>query len=270
MSDEVRLAQWLGANATAAFLVVLASMLAAVGGGWLAYRRLERGRGVDLPPPPRVLVVRLLVGLAVAAGAGLSFAEFAEALDLSDGLARFDTALTAALRQHVSLTALRSFALVTRLGDTSTLTVLGILVAALLLMASQRRLAVLLVLAVGGNSVLNVLLKGTFERVRPVHEHDLLVTHSGWSFPSGHSSGSVVAYGMLAYVLVHLVAPRWQLPLLLLATLVALTVGFSRVFLQVHYFSDVLAGFASGLIWLTICIVSSEWLRLRRSITHPG
>jgi len=181
-----------------------------------------------------------------------------------------ERALTAALRQHVSLTALRSFALVTRLGDTSTLTVLGIVVAALLLIASQRRLAVLWVLAVGGNSVLNVLLKGTFERVRPVHEHDLLVTHSGWSFPSGHSSGSVVAYGMLAYVLVHLVAPRWQLPLLLLATLVALTVGFSRVFLQVHYFSDVLAGFASGLIWLTICIVSSEWLRLRRSITHPG
>ncbi|HZF80941.1 MAG TPA: phosphatase PAP2 family protein [Rubrivivax sp.] len=270
MSEEVRLAQWLGANATAAFLIALAGMLTVVGAGWLAYRRLERGRGVDQPPAPRVLVLRLLVGLGVAVGAGLSFAELAEALDLSDGLARFDTALTAALRQHVSLAALRSFALVTRLGDTSTLTALGILVAGLLLVASQRRLALLWVLAIGGNSVLNVLLKGTFERVRPVYEHDLLLSHSGWSFPSGHSSGSVVAYGMLAYVLVHLVSPRWQLPLLLLATLLALTIGFSRVFLQVHYFSDVLAGFASGLVWLTICIVSSEWLRLRRSMSKPA
>ncbi|HLL18651.1 MAG TPA: phosphatase PAP2 family protein [Rubrivivax sp.] len=267
MSDEVRLAHWLGMHATAAFATTLAAVLVAVSLGWFAYRLIERGRGAEPPPPPRLLILRLLAGLFVAVGAGLAFAELSEALDLSDGMGRFDTALTMALRQHVSLGLLRSFAFVTQLGDTRTLTVLCIAVAGVLIVASRHKLALAWVLAVGGNSVLNVALKATFERVRPVHEHALLVGHSGWSFPSGHSSGSVVAYGMLAYVLVHFVSPRWQLPLLLLAATVAVTVGFSRVFLQVHYLSDVLAGFASGLLWLTICIVSCEWLSLRRSMT---
>ena len=264
MSEEVRVAQWLGAHATAAFLSSLAAVLATVGFGWLAYRRIERGLSVDPPPPPRLLILRLLVGLGVVIAAGWTFAELSEALDLSDDMGRFDTALTAALRQHVPLGVLQAFAFVTRLADTRTLTVLCIVVAGLLWASSHQRLALAWVLAVGGNSVLNVVLKGTFERVRPVHEHTLLVAQSGLSFPSGHSSGSVVAYGMLAYVPLHLVSPRWQLPLLLLAAALALTVGFSRVFLQVHYLSDVLAGFASGLSWLTICIASCEWWRLRR------
>jgi undecaprenyl-diphosphatase len=264
MSDEVRVANWLGVHATAAFATTLAAALVAVTLGWFAYRLIERGRGAEPPPPPRLLILRLLAGLCVAVGAGLAFAELSEALDLSDGMGRFDTALTSALRQHVSLDLLPWFALVTHLGDTRTLTVLCMAMAALLLALSRYKLALAWVLAVAGNSVLNVALKAAFERVRPVHEHTLLVSDSGWSFPSGHSSGSVVAYGMLAYVLVHFVSRRWQLPLLLLAATLAVTVGFSRVFLQVHYLSDVLAGFASGLLWLTICIVSCEWLRLRR------
>lgn len=265
MDIELRIAQLLGVHATAAFFVTLATTLAAVSASWLVYRRIERGRGADPPPPPRVLILRMLAGLGIAVAAGLSFAELADELDISEEMGRFDTALTDALRVHVPLAVLQLFALVTRLGDTRTLTVLCIAVAALLLFRSRHRLALAWVLAIAGNGLLNVLLKAAFERVRPVHEHQLLVAESSWSFPSGHSSGSVVAYGMLAYVAVHFVAPRWQLPLLLLAAGLALTVGFSRVFLQVHYLSDVLAGFASGLLWLTICIASSEWLRLRGS-----
>lgn len=263
MSDEARTAQLLGAHATAAFFATLGLLLAAVIAVWLAVKRFERGRGPNPLPPERLLILRMLAGFGVAVAAGLTFAEMAEALDVSHQMGRFDMALTLALGQHVSPAVLRVFALVTHLGDVATLTALCILVAVVLLALSQRRLALAWVLAVAGNGVLNVLLKGIFERVRPVHEHALRVADAGWSFPSGHSSGSVVAYGMLAYVVVHFVSLRWQLPLLLLASTLALTVGFSRVFLQVHYLSDVLAGFASGLLWLSICISSSEWLRLR-------
>ncbi|RYF39882.1 MAG: phosphatase PAP2 family protein, partial [Comamonadaceae bacterium] len=69
--------------------------------------------------------------------------------------------------------------------------------------------------------------------------------------------------GMLAYVVLRFVARRWQLPVLLAATAVAFTTGSSRVFLQVHYASDVLAGFAWGLAWLALCVLGCEWLRLR-------
>lgn len=263
MNDEARIAQLLGAHASAVFFATLGLLLAAVTVVWLVFKRAERGRGPTPLPPERVLILRMLVGFGIAIAAGITFAEMVEALDVSQAMGRFDLALAQALARHVSPAVLQLFALVTHLGDTSTLTVLSILVALVLLGLSQRRLALAWVLAVAGNGALNVQLKALFERVRPVREHVLEVSDTGWSFPSGHSSGSVVAYGMLAYVVMHFVPVRWQLPLLLLASTLALTVGFSRVFLQVHYLSDVLAGFASGLLWLSICISSSEWLRLR-------
>ena len=93
-----------------------------------------------------------------------------------------------------------------------------------------------------------------------------LVLADGWSFPSGHSSGSVVAFGMLAYLLSRfLPADRaaLRLPVLLAAAALAFTVGSSRVFLQVHFASDVLAGFASGAAWLAVCVAAVEVGRYR-------
>ena len=261
--DEIRTAQLLGTHATAFYFATLATLLVVVALCWQLVRRAQRGFQDTPMPPARLLWLRMGIGFAIALAAGLAFAELAEALGVSDDLARFDMALTGALRVHVGADVLPVFALVTRLGDTGTLTVLCVAVGAALMAASRHRLALAWVLAVAGNGALNRLLKAVFQRVRPDREHDL-VSASGWSFPSGHSSGSVVAYGMLAYVVLHFVPPRWQLPVLLLASALALTIGLSRVFLQVHYLSDVLAGFASGLMWLTICIVSSEWWHSRR------
>ncbi len=162
----------------------------------------------------------------------------------------------------VSWATLQALAWITHLGDVATLTVLCTAVAGLLMWSRQRTLALAWVGAVAGDGILNILLKLLFVRARPIHDQGL-VEAGGWSFPSGHSSGSVVAYGMLAYQTLRFVPELWPLPLLLLATAVAFTTGLSRVFLQVHYASDVLAGFASGLLWLTLCILSVEWLRLR-------
>src|SRR3546814_2012769 len=83
----------------------------------------------------------------------------------------------------------------------------------------------------------------------------------GWSFPSGHSAGAVVVYGMLSYVLIRITPRAWHLPLALLMTMIAFSTGASRLFLQYHYASDVLAGFASGTAWLLICISAMEYVR---------
>jgi len=108
--------------------------------------------------------------------------------------------------------------------------------------------------------VLNQTLKQIFSRARPL-DPDVLARAQGYSFPSGHSSGAMVAYGMLAYVALQLLPTRWHLPTLLMAAALTYTVGASRVILRVHFASDVLAGFASGLAWLALCITSVELIR---------
>lgn len=268
MDIEFRIAQTLGAHAVVAFAGALVVLLLLVLAAWLALERFDRAAGRRGLPPERLLLSRMLLGFVIVVGAGVAFAEMAEALDVRERMGRFDVALTEALRLRMSPAALQAFAWLTRLGDTATLTVLCVAVALWLLWHRQRTLSLAWVTAVAGNGVLNSLLKQLFERTRPIHTHELVVA-SGWSFPSGHSSGSVVAYGMLAYLASRWVPARWHLPVLLAGTAVAFTTGISRIVLQVHYASDVLAGFASGLLWLTVCILAVEWLRPAAS-RHRG
>ena len=157
-------------------------------------------------------------------------------------------------------------------GGQSIARVLGAAVGAALLL--RRRVGLLLgwALAMAGNGVLNPALKQQFARMRPLHVADG-ISASGFSFPSGHSSGTVVAFGMLAYLGLRLLPPRWHLPVLLVAVLLAFNVGVSRIILGVHYASDVAAGFASGTAWLAICVTGIElgrWLRHRNTRARRG
>lgn len=246
----------LGARALPVFLALLAALLGLSAAGWWLLPRL-RGR---LPAAATPVLVGGLLGFGLVLGAATLFVEIAGQLDPQGRMAAADDALTASIRLHLDPGTLAVFALLTRFGDTATLSLLGVLVAGLL--AGQRCWALALgwVLAVGGNALLNPLLKQIFERVRPIHTHGL-VSETGWSFPSGHSSGATVAYGMLAYLALRLLPPRWHLPAVLAAAALAFSVGASRVFLQVHFASDVIAGFCSGLAWLTVSIASVELAR---------
>lgn len=262
----VQAAQWIGRYALPLFLLALAALLALAWTGWWALQRHLIPRARSLLPRWWSLALCLAFGfLAIVAGAWV-FAELAEALQAPARVGRADQALTEAVRLSVSPNALQVFAALTHLADTATLTVLGIAVALGLVALGRRWLALGWVAAVGGNGLLNHTLKQVFERVRPLHS-DGLAQADGFSFPSGHSSGAVVAFGMLAYIGVRLLPPRWRLPLVLAATALAFTVGASRVFLRVHFASDVVAGFASGVAWLAVCIASIEltrWYRRRR------
>ena len=269
--NAITLAQQLGQHALPAFGIGLAVCLVLVAAvWWLTVRHWVPQAQRRLQPTAFLALHIALGGLGVLAAAW-GFAEIASRIGSPDQMGpvgRFDDALVATLRDTLSRPTLEAFAWVTRFGDTPTLTVLGITVALWLLLRKRYALALGWVLAVGGNSLLNVGLKSIFERVRPLHEHGVAVAQ-GYSFPSGHSSGSLVAYGMLAYVVLRCLPPTAPRGLGLLAMLLAASIAFatgcSRIFLQVHYASDVLAGFTSGMAWLVVCISAVEALRQRQS-----
>ncbi|BDT66822.1 hypothetical protein os1_09870 [Comamonadaceae bacterium OS-1] len=248
------------------YAAALALLLLTATGGWWLVQRIDVPRDQSRLSPGLYLGVRLAAGFAVIVSGAWVFAELAEKLGTDGAMGRADQALADSLRTQLPPAALQAFALITHLADPATSTGVCILVAALLVWRGRRWLALAWVLAVAGNGVLNTTLKQIFARVRPVHDDGLVMAH-GFSFPSGHSSGAVVLYGMLAYVLCRFVPPRGHLPLVLAAVALAFSVGVSRVFLRVHFASDVLAGFASGTAWLVVCIASIELTRWTRTRT---
>ena len=107
--------------------------------------------------------------------------------------------------------------------------------------------------------VLMLLLKQLFQRKRPLSP--LLKAAKGLSFPSGHAIMAVTFYGLLIYVLQHSVTidwPKWLVTVLV--TVLIILIGFSRIYLRVHYASDVAAGFIIGLLWLLISLAVLKWL----------
>ena len=108
------------------------------------------------------------------------------------------------------------------------------------------------VIALGG-LLLMTLLKQLFNRPRPLIP--LLEPVKGLSFPSGHAMMSVTFYGLLILLVWEYITNRfWKWLLTSLLVILILLIGFSRIYLRLHYFSDVMAGFAAGIIWLSLCI----------------
>ena len=107
--------------------------------------------------------------------------------------------------------------------------------------------------------VLMLLLKQLFQRKRPLSP--LLKAAKGLSFPSGHTIMAVTFYGLLIYILQHSIPIAWlKWFLTFLVALLIILIGFSRIYLRVHYASDVAAGFIIGLLWLLISLAVLKWL----------
>ncbi|MCM3720316.1 phosphatase PAP2 family protein [Fictibacillus phosphorivorans] len=109
-------------------------------------------------------------------------------------------------------------------------------------------------------------LKGSFERPRP--EIDRIIDITGYSFPSGHAMIPLAFFGMLSYLLVqnYSILQPYKKIIYFLIGLFILLVGFSRVYLGVHYPTDVIGGYLAGGTWLLVCILFYRWLKGRRSI----
>ncbi|QKT04875.1 phosphatase PAP2 family protein [Ectothiorhodospiraceae bacterium 2226] len=150
---------------------------------------------------------------------------------------------------------------VTALGGVAVLTTMVLISAGYLLLAAKYRSAVFMVLAVAGGLVLSSLLKLAIDRPRPeLVSHESLVYTA--SFPSGHAMMAAVTYLTLAVMLAR-VQPRRRLKayLLLVALLITVAVGLSRIYVGVHWPSDVLAGWTAGAAWAALCWLVALWLQ---------
>ena len=115
---------------------------------------------------------------------------------------------------------------------------------------TDRRNATAMLLAAAGGQAVVYGLKALFHRARP----EAAFASLGYSFPSGHAFAAVTLYGLFAYWLAQRALPPRRIGIWAGAVLLVLLIGFSRVYLGVHYASDVAAGFAAGLPWLWGCL----------------
>ena len=159
---------------------------------------------------------------------------------------------------------------ITALGGWAVLTILDLAVAGFLILRRRWGMLVLVAVAVLGGEGLEQGLKVLFGRERPT-EVPHLAPAQGMSFPSGHAMLSAIVYLTLGGLLARLVPDR-RSKAFILAVAVVLTalVGSTRVFLGVHYPTDVLAGWSAGLAWAALCALAARALARRRVIEGAG
>lgn len=204
--------------------------------------------------------VKLVFGLALGLASLALFAKLSEDL-LFNELLLFDTIIVNAVRYFSSDEMTLFMIAISRLGSPLFLSVVG--VAGMVYTGLYRRHfwdTALVPTTLLGGIVLNEALKRLFHRPRPILPH--LVKVSGYSFPSGHAMMSFIFYGMLIYLVwLNFRNKFYKLAMTLLLTAAFLLIGISRIYLGVHYPSDVLAGFAAGSFWLVACVLGLRGIR---------
>ncbi len=207
------------------------------------------------------LLIKVRIGgLLLAAFAFWVFAQIAEEVLAAESYA-FDTSILLTIRSWHSL--LLDIAMgITFIGDPLVLSIICLILGAWLLQRQQKSEATTLAIAFTGAIGLNILLKQLFSRDRPAL-WERIVDVGQYSFPSGHAMVSMVIYGYIGYILATRYR-RQQVGIISLTTLLITAIGFSRLYLGVHWPTDIIAGYAAGLVWLIACISSSRiWHRYR-------
>ncbi len=149
------------------------------------------------------------------------------------------------------------------LGSTLFLIVFGVVIVIALYLRKHRRGAILFTITTVGASVLLVTLKLAFRRARPEPFFDTILPAS-YSFPSGHSLAAFCFYGALAEILSERTDKLWQQTLVWIsAVTMILLIGISRIYLGVHHPSDVVAGYAVGLIWVVTIAIGDKLIHAK-------
>jgi undecaprenyl-diphosphatase len=213
-----------------------------------------------------------LVLIALMAGGLWAFVELSDAV-LEGSTERFDRTVLLMMRTPGDTADplgpgwLEEFGRdLTALGGVGVLTLITLIVCGFLKLQGKSRAALLLLAAVGSGVLFSTLLKLGFDRPRPdLVPHGSIVYTA--SFPSGHSMMAAVAYltlgGLLARVQPH---RRLKSFLLFTAVLVTVLVGVSRIYLGVHWPTDVLAGWTAGAVWASCCWVIASWLQRKGEV----
>ncbi|MBM7584180.1 undecaprenyl-diphosphatase [Bacillus pakistanensis] len=174
----------------------------------------------------------------------------------------FDNKIINVIQQNISPQLTLWMSRITFLGGVKWLTILTVLVAIVLFIMKKSPLAFYMILTVSFGGAFNWFLKWIFKRQRP--DIQPLIEQSGYSFPSGHSMGSFIFYGALAFVLFRLFDYLWlKIVTSALSLLLVCFIGISRIYLGVHYPSDIIAGFTAGGAWLVLSIFIYHLIRTR-------
>jgi undecaprenyl-diphosphatase len=209
----------------------------------------------------------VIAGGLFTAWAGDGFVDLAERVHGNNAaLQKLDMSIHDwAVRERTS-DATTFFTIMTIIGSPIGLAVLLTIIGIILAFRRRWRWLIYLAMTAGGGALLNLELKRYFARARPVVA-EMLRRANGYSFPSGHAMGSAVAFGALAYLAFRAIKswPAKTAVMALLYTLVA-SIALSRVYLGVHWISDVLAGVTVGTVWVTTTTVAYETLRRIRRV----
>ncbi len=175
----------------------------------------------------------------------------------------FDTTLLLWLHQFSNPMLDRIMLIITQLGNPSIVVLVAVVSLALLWLQGYKQEAKVFAIACLGGIILNTGMKLAFSKARPELWHRL-ITEKSFSFPSGHALGSVVLYGFLAYLLA-VGYPKLAWIIYILAVVAIIAIGLSRLYLGVHWPTDIIAGYGIGFLWLRMCILMLQLQLMQRT-----
>ena len=211
------------------------------------------------------LVIALAIGTLLIVWTADAFTDIAAALkEKNPAVQQIDTGVYEWFRSRRTPLANALFVTITTVGGPVGMGVLVVTVLAILVTRRRFRWAAYLAVTSAGGALLNQLLKFHFVRQRPDLKAAVLDA-MGYSFPSGHAMSGTIILGALAYLAARSIQ-GWKNKSAALAALstLALAIGISRLYLGVHWASDVGAGFAAGLLWVTATTTGYELFRQYR------
>jgi undecaprenyl-diphosphatase len=201
------------------------------------------------------LGLHLTLSLIIAAAALWIFAATFDAVLDKATMVRWDMSAAATIHAHTTPRGIQFFSAITHAGSPTSMIVL--MVAGLIVLAVQRRktLIVTWIAAFCGGAILENILKVVVGRTRPTFGA-MFLTDKSLSFPSGHAMMATLGLGMLVYVLIVTRAIEgWvRATVIVAAVMCVVLVGLSRIYIGVHYPSDVLGGITAGSAWLAVCV----------------
>jgi undecaprenyl-diphosphatase len=212
--------------------------------------------------PGAYLGMHLTLGLLLTVMV-IMFVALAEEALAGGEMARFDVAFARALQKQRSPAWHWVFSTVSWFGSREVLAVATVAGAIVLLVHHRTLLAIGWIAAQGGGGLLNRMLKETFERTRPESADPVLLS-SSWSFPSGHAMGTFILCGLGCYLVLR--EPRsWRTSAVAVSLALSwcAAMAFSRLYLGVHFASDVIAGVLAGAAWVAVCASAFEVIRRR-------
>jgi undecaprenyl-diphosphatase len=176
----------------------------------------------------------------------------------------FDQTVRSFIHGFASYSLTQVMQAVTFLGSTLFLSVGTAVVLIIFIVRKLWRSAVMFAVIMAGAVLINYTLKTTFERERPLAYFDYAMPAS-FSYPSGHTFFSSCFYGALAWMITRHLRKRWaKVAVWISASIIVLAIGVSRVYLGVHYPTDVIAGYTAAFIWLS-AVIEVDWWLARRS-----